>query len=115
MDPPEQGLPAAPATTVGGNRPAAPAAIAASTPPVRPSATKRHKKNAQEVCVDTEIMKYLNNKNTQEDAGDDEDAMFIRSLAKSCQKLTTRTRSILKMRMYSLMHEAEMRLKASRM
>ena len=32
--------------------------------------------------MDTEIMKYLTNKNTQEDAGDDEDAMFIRSLAR---------------------------------
>ena len=96
MGPPEQGLPAAAPAT-----------------PVAPSA-KRRKKDA-EVCVDTGIMKYLNNKNTQEDAGDDEDAMFIRSLAKSCQKLTMRTRSILKMRMYSLMHEAEMRLKASRM
>ena len=41
------GLPAAPAT------------------PVAPSA-KRRKKDAEEVCVDTEIMKYLNNKNTQE-------------------------------------------------
>ena len=65
-------------------------------------------KDAQEVCVDTEIMKYLNTKNTQEDAEDDEDTKFFRSLAKSCQKLSPRTRSILKMKMYSLMHEAEL-------
>ena len=76
-DTPEQGLPAAPATPVGANRPAS---VAASTPPVPPSATpsaKRRKKDAQEVCVDTEIMKYLNTKNTQEDAEDDEDTIIM--------------------------------------
>ena len=53
-------------------------------------------------------MQYLNSKCAAVEEEDNEDAMFFRSLAKACQKLTPRTRSIIKMKMYAIMCKAEL-------
>ena len=61
--------------------------------------------------VNAAMTDYFNHGAVTEE--DDEDYMFFRSMAKTCRKLSPRAKSVVKMKIHEIMHEAELEAMAN--
>ena len=79
--------------------------IAPLNGPYIPPMPKRERPDTDE-RVNAAMTDYFNQSAATEE--DDEDYMFFRSMAKTCHKLSPRAKSVVKMKIHQIMHEAEL-------